>query len=97
MRPSAKSGFLALRRIRVPSVAGFGLDVGEPGARRGIGDADEVVAGRTLNLAAGMTRVALQRLVTVGTVEFKFIGAHKLRLDHGPTGRKNTPKIYSYF
>jgi hypothetical protein len=78
-------------------VAGFGLDVGEPGARRGIGDADEVVAGRTLNLAAGMTRVALQRLVTVGTVEFKFIGAHKLRLDHAPTGRKNTPKIYSYF
>jgi hypothetical protein len=62
--------------------------VGEAGARRGIGNADEMLAGRTLNLPAGMARVALQRLITVGTVEFKFVRAHRLHPHHAQTGRK---------
>jgi len=74
--------------MRVPGAAGFRLDLGETGARRWIGDADEMLAGRTLNLPAGMAGVALQRLIAVGTVEFKFVRAHKLHPHHAQTGHK---------
>ena len=50
--------FAALRRMRVPGAAGFRLDVGETGACRRIGDADEMLAGRALDLASGVARVA---------------------------------------
>jgi hypothetical protein len=56
--------------------------VGETGARRRIGNPDEVVAGRTLELPAGMAGVALQRLIAVGTVEFEFGGVHRLHSQH---------------
>ena len=56
----------------VPGVAGFRLHVGEAGARRRIGNADKMLAGRALNLPAGVARVALQRLIAVGAVEFEF-------------------------
>jgi len=74
--------------MRGPGLAGFRLDVGETGARRRTGDADEMLAGWALNLPAGVARVALQRLITVGTVEFEFIRAHKLLPHHAPTGCK---------
>ena len=51
----------------------------ETGAGRRIGNANEVLAVRTLNLSAGMARVAFQRLVAVGAIELE-IGAHKLAL-----------------
>ena len=72
--------------MRGPSLAGFRLDVGEAGARRRIGDADEMLASRALNLPSGVARVALQRLVTVGTVEFEFVRAHRLHHHHAPNG-----------
>lgn len=72
----------------VPGAAGFRLDLGETGARRWIGNADEMLAGRALNLPPGVARVALQRLIAVGTVEFKFVRAHKLHPHHAQTGRK---------
>ena len=66
-----------------PGLAGFRLDVGEAGAGRRIGDTDEVVAGRTLNLASGMARVALQRLVAMGTIEFEIGFTHGRAMDNG--------------
>ena len=60
-----------------PSLALFRLDVGEAGARRRIGDSDEVIAGGTLNLPPGELWFALQRLVAVGTIEFEFVCVHK--------------------
>jgi hypothetical protein len=63
--------------MRVPSLAGFRLYVGEAGARRRIGNADQNLAGRALNLPAGELRFTLQRLIAVGTVEFEFIRTHK--------------------
>lgn len=74
--------------MRIPCVAGFRLHVGETGARGWIGNADEMLATGALNLPPGVARVALQRLITVGTVEFEFIRAHKLHLHHAQTGRK---------
>jgi hypothetical protein len=50
----------------------------ETGARWRIGNADEMLAGRALDLPTGELRLALQRLIAVGTVEFKFVRAHKL-------------------
>jgi hypothetical protein len=40
-------------------MAGFRLHVGETGARRRIRNADEVLAGRTLNLPTGVAWIAL--------------------------------------
>jgi hypothetical protein len=72
----------------IPGAAGFRLDMRETGALRRIGDADEMLAGRALNLPAGVARVALQRLITVGTVEFEFGLAHRLHPYHAQTRRK---------
>lgn|ERR1017187_1379858 len=69
-----------------PSLAVFRLDMGEAGARRWIGDADQHLAGRALNLPAGELRLALQRLVAVRTIEFEFVGVHSLHQDHAQTG-----------
>jgi hypothetical protein len=75
-------------------VAGFRLHVGETSTRRRIGNADEMFAGRALNLPAGVARVALQRLITVGTVEFELGCAHKLRPHYAQTGlEKYTEKL----
>jgi hypothetical protein len=54
--------------------------MGESGARRRIGDADEVLARRALNLPAGEMSLALQRLIAVGTVKLEFRCSHKLCL-----------------
>jgi len=47
------------------------MDVRETGARRRTGNTDEMLAGRTLNLPAGVARIALQRLIAVGAVKFE--------------------------
>jgi hypothetical protein len=84
--------------MRGPGLAGFRLDVGEAGARRRIGNADEVIAGRALDLPAGVTRVALQRLVAVRTVEFEFVRAHKLLPHHAQTaGQKYMKDLFILF
>ena len=83
--------------MRVPRAAGFRLHVGETGARRRIRNANEVLAGRALNLAAGVAGIARQWLITMGTIEFEFVRAHKLHSDHAPTAGKNIAEIYSYF
>jgi hypothetical protein len=64
--------------MRGPSLAVFRLDVGETGARRRIGNADKMVAGRALDLPPGELRFTLQRLVAVGTIEFEFGRVHKM-------------------
>jgi hypothetical protein len=61
--------------------------MGEPGTRRRIGNADEMLAGRALNLPASVAWVAFQRLITVGTIEFELRCAHKLHPYHAQTGR----------
>ena len=77
--------------MRVPSVPGFRLHVGEAAARRRIGNADKMLARGALYLPAGMARVALQRLVAVGTVEFEFVRVHRLQPHHAQTG----PEMYT--
>lgn len=67
---------VALGHMRGPGLAGFRLHMGETHARRRIRDADEVIAGRALDLASGELGLALQRLVTAGAVEFEFVCVH---------------------
>jgi len=78
--------------MRRPGLAGLRLDVREAGARRRIGDADEDVASRALDLPPGELGFALQRLVAVGTIEFEFVRVHKLLPHHAPNGRKKYMK-----
>ncbi len=66
--------------MRRPSLAAFRVDMGEAGARRRIGNADEMIAFGALNLPARVAVIALQRLVAVGTIEFEFGVAHRLHL-----------------
>jgi len=61
-----------------PGLPRFRLDLRKPHARRWIGDADEVLAGRALNLPPGELSFALQGLVAVGAVEFECVGIHGL-------------------
>ena len=77
--------------MRGPSLAAFRVDMGEAGARRRIGNADEMVASRALNLTARVAGIALQRLVAVGTIKFEFVWAHRLLL----IMRKSTAKSMS--
>jgi hypothetical protein len=94
----AGSGLFALGHVRGPGLAGFRLDVGEAGARWRIGNADEHVAGGTLNLPAGELWFALQRLVAVGAIEFEFIGVHSLHLHHAQTvGEKDMKNLVYTF
>ena len=83
--------------MRVPGAAGLRLDMGETGARRRIGDANEHIAGRTLDLPAGKLRFALQWLIAVGTIEFEFVGVHKClsTLNHAQNARKKYMKDLS--
>jgi hypothetical protein len=86
--------------MRGPRLAGFGLDVGEPGARGRVGNADQNLAGRALNLPAGELRFTLQGLVAVGTIEFEFVGVHKWIAFHfimRKPGAKSIGEIYLYF
>ena len=76
--PTDLPGFIALRRVRVPGAAGFRLHMREAGAGGRIGDADEMLAGRALDLASGVARVARERLIAVCTVEFEFSRVHGL-------------------
>jgi hypothetical protein len=69
----------------VPSASGLRLDLREPGARRRIGDADEKITGRALDLPSGELRLALQGLVAVRTVEFKFVRVHRILPHHAQT------------
>jgi hypothetical protein len=63
--------------------------VGKAGAGRRVGNADEVMARRALNLPAGMAGIALERLIAVRTVEFEFGAAHNLFHPlHASAGRK---------
>lgn len=80
-----QSGFVALRDMGGPSLALFRLDLGEAGAGGRIGDADEMVAGWTLNLPARELWFALQRLVAVGTIKFEIARVHVF-IHHAQTG-----------
>ena len=71
------------------------MDVREAGARRRIGNADQDLAGRALNLPPGKLRFAFQRLVAVGAIEFEFVCVHKLHLHHAQTGCKKYMKDLS--
>ena len=81
--------------MRGPSLADLRLHMGESGARRWIGNADKVVAGRALDLPTGVARIALQWLIAVGTIEFEFGCAHKLQAHHAQTSRKKYIQEFS--
>ncbi len=86
------SSFLALRHVCGPRLADFRLNVRKPGARRRIGNANQVIAGRALNLPAGELRFAFQRLIAVGTVEFELGGVHRFRPVHARIVAKSISK-----
>jgi hypothetical protein len=80
--------------MSVPGASGLRLNLGETGAGWRIGDADEMLAGGTLNLPPGELRFALQRLVAVETVEFEFVCVHKLHPHHAQSGREKYMQIF---
>ena len=71
-----------------PGLTDFRLDVREASAGWWIGNADKMLARRALNLPARVARIALQRLIAVGTVESELRCAHRLPSHHAPTSRK---------
>ena len=77
----------------VPSVPRLGRDMGEPGSRRRIRDANEMLTGRALNLPAREMDFALQRLVAVRTVKLEFRCCHRFYLHK----RKSRVKSISKF
>ena len=81
--------------MRGPSLADLWLHLGEAGAWRRIGNANQMLAGWTLNLPAGMTWIALQGLVAVGTVKFELRCAHGLDPYHAQTRHKKYMKEFS--
>src|SRR4029434_5889344 len=89
--------FLSLRQMGVPSVPRFRLDMGKPGACARIGNADQMLAGRALNLPAREMSFALQRLIAVGTVELEFRCGHRLCLHKRRNRGKRISKISPYF
>ncbi len=70
------SGFEALGWVRIPGMAGLRLDVGEAAAGRGIGNTNEMLTTRALDLPAGMAGIALQGLIAVGTVKLELVCFH---------------------
>jgi hypothetical protein len=72
--------------MRGPSLAVLRLDMGKACARRWIGDPNQLLARGALNLPSGKLRLALQWLITVGTIEFEFVGIHKLHPLHAQNG-----------
>jgi hypothetical protein len=71
--------------MRHPRLAGFRVDMRETAARRGAGNANQVLAGGALNLAPCVATIALQRLIAMGAIEFEFSGIHKLHPHHAQT------------
>jgi hypothetical protein len=69
---------LTLRQESIPGMAGLGLDLGEPHARRRIGNTHEMLASGALNLPAGELGFGLQRLVAMRTIEFEFGCIHNI-------------------
>jgi hypothetical protein len=80
--------------MRVPGASGLRLHLGETHTRWRIGDADEMLAGGTLNLSSGELWFATQRLIAVGTIEFEFRCVHKLHPHHAQTGREKYMQIF---
>ena len=71
----------AFRNEGVPSVPRLGFDVRKASAGWRAGDANEMVAARTLNLPPPVAWVAPQGLIAVGTIELEFSVAHSLSLN----------------
>jgi len=92
--PPKVSGLVALGDMRGPGLPGFRLHLGKTSSGRRIGDANEMVTGGTLNLASGVARVALQRLIAVVTVEFEIGIAHRLPTIMRKTAGKSIWKVY---
>lgn len=85
------------RRIGIPGVARLGRDIRKAHAGWRIGDADQEFAGWTLNLPAGELRLALERLIAVGTVEFEFVIAHSLCIGKRKPWDKSMSKLFHTF
>jgi len=52
--------------------------MGESGARRWIGNTNQMLAAGALNLPTGILSFAFQGLVTVGAIKLEFRRRHKL-------------------
>ena len=70
--------------------------MGEPHACGRVGNADQVVARRAFDLAAGISRIAFQGLVAMSAVELEFGCVYRLHPLHAQTGLQEyiEPTIY---
>jgi len=96
-RSSNPSDFVALRNVRGPHLAGFPVDLGKAAARRRVGDADELVTSRALNLPARVAGIALERLVAVRAVGFEFGAPPAHSPLHAQTLRRTYAEIETCF
>jgi hypothetical protein len=62
--------------MRGPGLTVFRLNLRKAHSRRRVRNADQMLAGRALDLSTRELRFALERLITVGTVELEFVGVH---------------------
>ena len=72
----------------------FRLDMGETNPGRRAGNANQMLARRTLNLTPCVARVALQRLIAVRTVEFEFGVVHGLHLIHAQSNPQKSEEKF---
>jgi len=82
--------------VRGPGLADLGLHVSESHAGRRIRDANEMVAGRTLNLSPGKLRLTFQGLIAMGTIELEFGIAH-ISAQISANARQKYIEIFPYF
>ena len=75
-----------------PGLPNLRLHVRESRARWGIRNPDQMVAGWTLNLPPGELRLALERLIAMGAVEFEFVRVHGLCPHKRKRGEKSISK-----
>ena len=72
-------GFWVVGQKRVPGLSALAGYSREPGARRRVGNIDQVIAGRALDLTSGMLDGALQVLLAMRAFKFEIAGRHEFK------------------
>lgn len=88
MFQNSSFGFWLAGHEGVPGFAALAGNSCETGARRWIGNVDQVIAGRALDLSSGMLDGALQVLRAMRAFKFEFACRHEFR--------KHCALAYSY-
>ena len=73
-------GFSVAGHEGVPGFAALAGHARETGARRRIGNVDQVIAGRALDLPSGMLHAAFQMLLAMRAFKFEIAGRHESKM-----------------